>query len=390
MKIALFHNLPSGGAKRAVFEWVKQLSKIHKIDLYIFNEESEATWNIKPFVNRTFIQNKTQETFLNNRNKLISLIPLIFLSKKLANKIDDGKYDLVLTMQCKITNSPFLLRFLKTPSVFICHESMTRVLEPHYPKKNIIFPFNWIRKIGLNFFIGIDKKNANCANSICTTSFYSRDRLYLCYGLFPKVIYPGVDTNFFKPIKKISRKKTILSVGSLFPSKGHDFVIEAIGKINKSQRPNLKVIHGSHQYLNSYKVKLNMLAVKHDVKVTFVSSIDDQTLLKEYNSSIVTACANFLEPLGLVALESMACGTPVVAIAEAGLRETVINNKNGILTERDALEFSKAIMVLIKNQQKWNQISKNGIRCVLDKWTWELSAKSLDTYLKSFIEKKLS
>ena len=133
-----------------------------------------------------------------------------------------------------------------------------------------------------------------------------------------------------------------------------------------------------------------MLAKKYNVQVTFVSSIDDKTLLKEYNSSKITVCANFLEPLGLVALESMACGTPVVAIKEAGLRETIVNNKNGILTDRDSLEFSKAIMELIKNQDKWNRMSKNGIKCVLDKWTWEFSAKSLDKYLKSFIGKQFT
>ena len=92
----------------------------------------------------------------------------------------------------------------------------------------------------------------------------------------------------------------------------------------------------------------------------------------------------------MVALESMACGTPVVAIKEAGLRETIVNNKNGILTDRDSLEFSKAIMELIKNQDKWNRMSKNGIKCVLDKWTWEFSAKSLDKYLKSFIGKQFT
>jgi len=130
-----------------------------------------------------------------------------------------------------------------------------------------------------------------------------------------------------------------------------------------------------------------MLAKNYDVKVTFVSSIDDKSLFKEYNSSILTACANLLEPLGLVALESMACGTPVVAVKEAGLRETIINNENGILTERNSLEFSKAIITLIKNQEKWNQLSKNGIRYVSDKWTWKFSSKNLDQYLKNFIKK---
>ena len=41
MRIALFHNLPSGGAKRAVFEFIKHLSKAHEIDLYIYDIKAE-------------------------------------------------------------------------------------------------------------------------------------------------------------------------------------------------------------------------------------------------------------------------------------------------------------------------------------------------------------
>ena len=131
MRLALFHNLPSGGAKRATFEWVRELSKSHEIDLYIFDSESEATWDLRPLVNKIFILNKPNKRTLRTKNKILNLLPVLYKSKVLANKIDVEKYNLVLVMQCKITNSPFLLRFLKTPSFFICHEPMARILEPN-------------------------------------------------------------------------------------------------------------------------------------------------------------------------------------------------------------------------------------------------------------------
>jgi len=390
MRLALFHNLPSGGAKRATFEWVRELSKSHEIDLYIFDSESEATWDLRPLVNKIFILNKPNKRTLRTKNKILNLLPVLYKSKGLANKIDAEKYNLVLVMQCKITNSPFLLRFLKTPSFFICHEPMARILEPHYPKKNLFILFDLIRNIGLKFFIRIDKKNAVSATSIGTTSLYSKERLYLCYGLYPKVIYPGVDTIFFKPLKNILCNKSILCVGALFPSKGYEFVIEAVSKIDESERPNLRIIHGAHSYSTEYKIKLNKLAKRNKVKVIFVSLINDNSLLKEYNSALLTICANHLEPLGLVALESMACGTPVVGINEAGLRETIINGDNGILTDRDPVEFSEAIMLLIQNKKICNQMSKFGIKYVSEKWNWKVSTGNLDQHLTMLAKKNIS
>jgi glycosyltransferase involved in cell wall biosynthesis len=387
MRLALFHNLPSGGAKRATFEWINELKGMHEIDLYIFDKQVELTWNLKPIVKNIFIASDTKKINLNNSNKLINLISTIYRSKKLAKKIDNRKYDLVLCMQCKVTNSPYLLRFLKSKSVYICHEPLSRVLEPHYPKKYSNSFFNFFRKLGLRFFIQIDRDNAVSADSILTTSYYSRERLYLCYGVYAKVIYPGVDTTFFKKQKKGIRKHCVLSVGSLFPSKGHDFVINSLSVIDKKIRPNLLIIYGANKWSNKYKNELKALAQKQKVKTTFLGAINDDLLLKAYNSSFLTLCGNHLEPLGLVSLESMACGTPVIAVNEAGLRETIVNLENGILTDRNPLDFSEAIVRLILNKQTWLKMSNKAVKYTSENWSWKISSSNLNQYLKNLIKK---
>ena len=54
MKIAVFHNLPAGGAKRALYEELKFLSKNNYIDLFQYSSTSEKIFNLKPFVEKIY------------------------------------------------------------------------------------------------------------------------------------------------------------------------------------------------------------------------------------------------------------------------------------------------------------------------------------------------
>jgi glycosyltransferase involved in cell wall biosynthesis len=83
----------------------------------------------------------------------------------------------------------------------------------------------------------------------------------------------------------------------------------------------------------------------------------------------------------------MSCGTPVVGIAEAGVRETVIHNKTGLLTERDPQEFGQAIEHLMNDKAMWTNMSVNGRHRVLECWTWEQAAQQLEKNMQKTIEK---
>jgi glycosyltransferase involved in cell wall biosynthesis len=377
MRIAVFHNLPPGGGKRAALEWIKRLSILHEIDLYLYDSRAEESLDIRPYINKTYYIGEVKTSSNGLFYRLLSLIKVFFLSRKIAYKIEKLNYDLVIVFQCRISNSPFVLRFIKTNNLYICHEPLTRMLEPHYPvrwKRGIL---SYIIRLALFVYIYIDKVNATKAKYIYTSSMYSKECIYKAYGVYPFLIYPGVDIQKFKATGDV-RRKTILSVGSLIPSKGHDFVIKSVATITKEERPNIFIIYTSDHYRINYKLELKKLAFDLDVVVDFKSQIDDSELVRLYNSAMVTACSNLLEPLGLVALESMACGTPVVGVAEAGIRETVQHNENGLLTERNPFKFGEAILLLMNDNTLWNKFSTVGKQRVEERWTWNSSTENLN------------
>jgi len=106
--------------------------------------------------------------------------------------------------------------------------------------------------------------------------------------------------------------------------------------------------------------------------------MSDDDLVAAYNRAAVVAYPPILEPFGLVPLEAMACGVPVVGVAEAGIRETVVHGETGVLTERDPVEFGLAIKTLLEDEALRNCIGNNGRRHVLAHWTWDQSYTALE------------
>ena len=81
--------------------------------------------------------------------------------------------------------------------------------------------------------------------------------------------------------------------------------------------------------------------------MTFRVGIPDEGLVQLYNRAMLTVYAPIMEPFGFVPLESMACGTPVVGIREAGVRETVRHAETGFLVDRDPEQFAAAVLALL-------------------------------------------
>jgi len=381
MRVAFFHNLPPGGGKRSAYEWVKRMSQRHEVDLYSYDPCAENFLDIRPLVHKTVLVGGASTASQGYLGRLLALNRVRLLSRRLAEKIDSTGYDLAFVMQCRVSNSPFVLRHLKTPSLYFCHEPLTRMLEPHYPAKWKEGYLSPLKRQVVNAYLSLDRSNAIKASLICTSSLYSRESLYRSYGLYPRLNYPGVDAEHFQP-QGNEREAVVLSVGSLNPSKGHDFVIQSVGMIKEDVRPKVKIIYSSEHYRVDYKEQLASLGKQLGVSVVFDSLITDDDLVRAYNSATVTACPNLLEPLGLVALESMACGTPVVGVAEAGIRETVQHNENGLLTERDPREFARAILELIQDKAMWIRMSQLGRRRMLERWTWDHSFEKLDMHME--------
>lgn len=148
MRIAVYHNLHSGGAKRTLFEEVYRLVQRHELDLYSSTSADNDFCDVRSLVHKAHIYDFQPGQLFNSPfgrlNQVVrwqDLSRLRELNRRIAADIDAGNYDVVLIHPCRYTQAPLLLNFLKTSSVYYCHEPFrmlyeTPISRTHNQKKN--------------------------------------------------------------------------------------------------------------------------------------------------------------------------------------------------------------------------------------------------------------
>jgi glycosyltransferase involved in cell wall biosynthesis len=149
-----------------------------------------------------------------------------------------------------------------------------------------------------------------------------------------EVLRNGVDLQLFRPIEReATRRKlgfsraTLVSVGHLIPRKAHDLVIQALPRLPET---DLVVIGDGPE-----RAALDALARQSGVgdRVRFVGAVAQDELRDYYGAADVLVLASSREGWANVLLESMACGTPVVASRAGGSPEVVSAAEAGVLME---------------------------------------------------------
>lgn len=370
MKIALVHNLPPGGQKRALFEQVKRLSKIHEIDLFTLSSTDESYLPLKPFIRKHetvsyLVQNHFPLSVLSIYRELPGAYRL------LAEKINKGNYDVAFVQPDWLTQAPYILRYLKMPSLYFCPEPKREFYEKIPRVSNrmtyaLTLPFRLpIKKI--------DNENTRSATLVVTNSKYSKDNIDRIYKVNSEVNYLGVDTGVFKP-SNVEKINAVLTVGGFSLLKGHDFIIRSLANIPQNIRPVFVVIgHGGVEkgYLEHY-------AKKNKVEIIIEENIPDKQLVYWYNKVKVFVYAPLKEPFGLAPLEAIACGLPVVAVKEGGIPEVLNSVKRSIMVNRNETLFSQRVVEFLTSTEtdaeNLKEFGKN--------WNWEKSVEELEMLLQ--------
>ena len=395
MKIAVFHNLPSGGAKRALYGNLKFLSENHEVDLFVPSTANEDYLPLKDIVNnlRIFPVKNNIPRFLYSSIKSfpskISLLDLQKTQKIIAHQINNCNYDVVIADQDRYIMTPFFLKYIKKPTVYYCAQPNCfryDISRKHYKEaglehKNIVHGL-YLKLYGSKL-IKHDKKYANYSKYMVTNSYYTKEMILKAYGIKAHVSYLGVDNKLFKPID-VLKENFILSVGQCIPEKGFEFILKFLTKISAELRPTFVLV--TDQGNIHWKHYLKKLATELDVKLKILHLITDQELVSLYNKAKMVVYAPYKEPFGLVPLEAMSCGTPVVGVNEEGVKETVVNGKTGILTERNEAVFAKEIEILLTNQEKNAKLGKESIKVANDFWTIKNSGERLLDHLNRAID----
>jgi glycosyltransferase involved in cell wall biosynthesis len=275
---------------------------------------------------------------------------------------------------------------LKSPTVYYCGEPIRSLYDPEIQRPYINVS-RWKRRInqfdplpGLyhKVLAENDRKNVVNATLVLTNSAFSRENLYRAYGIFARICYLGVDTERFQPLH-LPKESFVLSVGAVRPNKGFDFLLHSLSHINEGQRPHLLIV--TNFVIPEERKYLEELSNQLGVKIEFQVLIPEEKLVQTYNRAILTLYAPILEPFGFVPIESMACGTPVVAINEGGIRESVQNRCTGLLTERDPQQFAEAVAALLKDKGRRTAFGAAGRDHVVENWRWERCITEIEKHL---------
>jgi glycosyltransferase involved in cell wall biosynthesis len=221
-------------------------------------------------------------------------------------------------------------------------------------------------------------QNIREADRLLTNSRSAQNTLRAAYGIESRVCYLGVDTEKFRPLG-VAREAFVLSVGAVHYFKGYRFLITALGQVPAALRPPLLIAANSES--SDERAFLEALAKQHQVSLTIVRITDDESLVSLYNRAAAFVYTPIMEPWGLTVVEAMACGAPVVAVAEGGVRESISDGETGLLAPRDIAAFVAALARVLTDESLATQLGAAGVERVKQLFTWERTADNLEQHL---------
>lgn len=394
MRIALYHNAPTGGAKRAIYEWSRKLSLKHVVDVYSLSSAAHDFCDIRPYVAKhmvtDFRESKMLRSPFGRLNQLLRWHDLGRLAKTeetIAKRIDAEHYDVVFAHTCRFSVIPSLIQMVKTPVVYYLHEPFGTAF-----KRSIDRPYftsrGWRDGIDqIDPFIRLYTNSIHCSQMksvkkvrlMLANSSFTQSQMKIAFDANSIVCHYGVNTEQFSPLENVEKENILVSVGELSARKGYDFLIESLALVPPARRPTLRVI--ANRVDVNERAFLENLASAKGVSFHILSNLNSQELCQQYNRARFCVYAPYLEPFGLVPLEAMACGVAVIGVREGGVEESVIDGKTGILVERDTARFAAAIEQLLDQPALSDLYGKNGRRQVLQAWTWDKASANLESHL---------
>jgi len=198
-----------------------------------------------------------------------------------------------------------------------------------------------------------------------------------------RLIPCGTDLTLFYPLPEarsrlpINHKEPlILYVGRFDRRKGLETLVAAMAQVPQG---HLLIVGGSDPQRSdgAERRRIEGLVQTYGLgdRVTFVGQVPHEELITYYSAADMCVVPSYYEPFGLVAIEAMACGTPVIASAVGGLQFTVIPEETGLLVPpEDSTALAAAIQRLIDQPEWARTLGANGRERVIAQFDWQAIA----------------
>jgi glycosyltransferase involved in cell wall biosynthesis len=189
----------------------------------------------------------------------------------------------------------------------------------------------------------------------------------------------GVDTESWQPpISRIRQAavQSLLTVGRLHESKGHDYLIKALERLRSEGRPVVLRVAGTGPELS--KLQALVHHYKLNDAVTFLGNLSEEDVKSEMRRAAVFILASHAEPLGVVYMEAMAMEVPTIGTDAGGVTEIIANEVDGLLVPpRDVDALAKAIARLLDDQHLSETLGKAGREKIVRRFDSRVGAEIL-------------
>lgn len=198
--------------------------------------------------------------------------------------------------------------------------------------------------------------------------------------------YRCADWQALRKEKGWQDETVLISVGRLAPEKNWETLLQAFAKIS-SQRAGLRlVLIGDGPARSALETLAAELGIAE--RVTFTGALPFEDVPCHLKAADVFAFASVTETQGLVTIEAMAAGLPVVAVDGSGTRDIVEHGKQGFLVENDADALAKGLKKLLADPQRMKRFSNNGLKKARTFDINELGKELVGVYEQAIQDKK--
>jgi D-inositol-3-phosphate glycosyltransferase len=242
---------------------------------------------------------------------------------------------------------------------------------------------------------------ADCQKVIVATEKEKQD-LVRYYKALPEkvgVVPCGVNMDLFKPVDKmlarqklgLSDDKILLYVGRIDPLKGIDQLLKTIPLL-KNQNGVRLIIIGGDENSREEVGNLQDLAASLGIsdRVNFQGLIKQDRLSDYYSTADVCVVPSYYESFGLVPLESLACGTPVVATDVGDLKNIIKQGETGYVVPDNAPEKLATAISLVLSKPRLDIKSSLVIRASVSAWDWANVAEQVAGEMRMVVDSRLA
>ncbi len=414
MKIAVWHNLPSGGGKRALYYHVRGLvERGHAVEVWCPPTADQTYLPLRDLVPEHVVpfdwtfspgRGRLGEALSQYRNTVSKLAAMDRHCRVCADQINQGGYDVLFANACTFFRTTSIGRHSRIPGAIYLGEPYRWLYEalPELPWLALPRPASraWAQRYrharrfvrnlldvqALRVQAREELLSARAFTAILVNSHFSRESVLRAYGIAAKVCYLGIDSALFTHLRQ-PRERLVVGLGAVVPEKRPEVAIEAVSRLPEP-RPDLVWI--ANVASETYAEKLRALARAKGVTLRLEVGIADKDVVSLLNRAAMLVYVPRLEPFGFAPLEANACGLPVVAVAEGGVRETVFDGINGLVVEDDPDEISRAVGRLLGDPVYAARLGAAGREMVDSDWSLPASIDRLERGLVGVVGSSVS